>query len=320
MYKVGVLTLDGFALMSYASLVEPFRAANLLSNRLLYEVNILTERKEGAMSSSGIKLEPKFVLGDFPALDLLFVVAGGDPFQYENKTLYAWLNKFDRHGIMIGGISGGPIILAKAGLMNNYRMTVHWEHASGLKEGFPELRVEKSLFVVDRRRISCAGGTAPIDMVLALITANQGMTFAQLVSDWFMHNEMRPPGGSQRSAITNRFGTTNRSALDAIELMEKNLSDPLTLNDLSEASSISSRQLNRIFKKSFRNGTMNYYRKLRLDKARNFLRNSEMSIVEISVATGFSSASHFSTSFKQEYDEAPTNYRKNSRVYFENNG
>ena len=310
MYRVGVLLIDGFALMSYASLIEPLRAANFLGSENLYEIVHLSEKKQGAIASSGLKVSADFSLGDFPNLDLLMVVAGGDPFKYENTLVFNWINKFARFGVVIGGVSGGPIILAKSGLMKDYRMTVHWEHAPSLLEDPGDLLLEKSLFVFDRDRITCAGGTAPIDMVLALISSRQGASFAQLVSDWFLHTEIRPSGGPQRSNLINRIGTTNKNVLIAVELMENHIADPLSLQQLSNLTGVSRRQLNRVFHKIFNRGTMEYYREIRLDTAKNLLRNSVMSIAEISEVTGFCTASHFSSTFFTHFSLAPSSYRR----------
>ena len=314
MYKIGVLPLNGFALMSYASLVEPFRAANFLSEKKYYKVINFSESKEGTVSSSGFKILGDHYIGDTPELDIFFVIAGGDPFKYNNKNLYHWINKLAQNGVTIGGVSGGPIILVKAGLMKEHRMTVHWEHSPSLLEIANDIILEKSLYVIDRNRITCAGGTAPIDMVLAIVKKQQGTMFAQLVSDWFLHNEIRPSGGPQRSNLVNRVGTTNKFALSAIELMENHLADPLTLNQLAELNTVSKRQLNRIFKKYFDKGTMEYYRELRLDKAKNLLRNSSLSIAEIAHMTGFYSSSHFSSLFMNCFDIQPTQYRNSGQI------
>ena len=153
-------------------------------------------------------------------------------------------------------------------------------------------------------------------MVLAIVKKQQGIKFAQLVSDWFLHNEIRPSGGPQRSNLVNRVGTNNKFALSAIELMENHLADPLTLNQLAELNTISKRQLNRIFKKYFDKGTMEYYRELRLDKAKNLLRNSSLSIAEIAHMTGFYSSSHFSSLFMNYFDIPPTQYRNSSQMTY----
>jgi transcriptional regulator GlxA family with amidase domain len=153
-------------------------------------------------------------------------------------------------------------------------------------------------------------------MALALISRRQGTFFAQLVSDWFLHTEIRPSGGPQRSNLINRVGTTNNKALIAIELMETHIADPLSLENLGNLTGVSRRQLNRVFQKAFNKGTMEYYREIRLEKAKNLLRNSRMSVAEISEVTGFCTASHFSSSFLNLFAVPPSDYRKGSQFAF----
>ncbi len=308
-YKIGILTLDGFPLMSYASVVEPLRAANLLSQKTLYEVVDITPTENGVRSSSGILITGKSTLAENTKFDIVFVIAGGDPFLVDNKKLFGWLNRLTILGTIIGGISGGPVILAKAGIMGDRRMTVHWEHAEGLLELGHKVILERSLYVFDRDRMTCAGGTAPLDMMLALISSQQGAVFAQFVSDWFVHAEIRPSGGAQRGSLANRIGTSNASVLSTVELMENHIADPLTLLDLARLVGISERQLNRIFKKNLGRSTMVYYRSIRLGKAKNLLRNSNLKISEIAEATGFSNQSHLTGLFSDFYGYVPSHYR-----------
>ena len=214
-----------------------------------------------------------------------------------------------KFGTIIGGISGGPVILTKAGIMGDRRMTVHWEHAEGLLELGHNVILERSLYVFDRDRMTCAGGIAPLDMVLALISSQQGTVFAQFVSDWFVHAEMRPSGGAQRGGLANRIGTSNSSVLSTVELMENHIADPLTLLQLAQSVGLCERQLNRAFKKHLGRSTMAYYRSIRLGKAKNLLRNSNLKISEISEATGFSNQSHLASLFLNSYGFAPSQYR-----------
>ena len=308
-YKIGILTLDGFPLMSYASVVEPLRAANLLSQKTLYEVVDITPTKDGVRSSSGVLIYGKSTLAENIKFDILFLIAGGDPFLIDNKKLFSWLNRLTKFGTIIGGISGGPVILTKAGIMGDRRMTVHWEHAEGLLELDHKVILERSLYVFDRDRMTCAGGTAPLDMILALISSHQGAVFAQFVSDWFVHTEIRPSGGAQRGGLANRIGTNNKLVLSAVELMENHIADPLTLLHLARLVGISERQLNRIFKKNLGRSTMAYYRSIRLEKAKNLLRNSHLKISEIAEATGFSNQSHLTGLFSEFYGCVPSNFR-----------
>lgn len=309
-YRIGVLLINGFALMSYASIVEPLRAANLLSGRTLYEVRNIAVSNGGARSSGGVLVPEQGRITDPPAFDLLLVVAGGDPSTFRNPHVFSWLRRAARAGVVLGGVSGGPLILAQAGLMTNRRMTVHWEHAPALAEISSALMIERSLYVIDRDRITCAGGTAPMDLIHALIADHHGLSLARKVSDWFMHTDIRPSGGPQRAGLIERWGTTNVTVLDAITTMERRIANPLGLNELARYSGVSARQLNRLFRAKLKHTTMGFYRNLRLNKASNLICNSSLPITEIALATGFASSAHFATAHTSHYGLSPSARRK----------
>lgn len=307
--RIGVLPIAGFALLSYASTVELLRAANILSRRTLYDVVNIGTTMDPVQSSGAAQVVPQAKVGDELDLDYLFVVAGGDPAAFSDARVMAWLVRMARRGIPLGGVSGGPVILAKAGLMGGRRMTVHWEHVGTLTEMSPHLLIERTLYVIDRDRVTCAGGTAPLDLMHALITQHHGAPFARLASDWFLHTEVRPSGGPQRAGLVNRVGVNNAAILDAVETMEANVARPLTLTRLSETAGLSPRQLNRLFTEKLGRPTMRYYRELRLDKAQSLLRDSPMSLTEIALATGFASSSHFSRAYALQFGQPPSAYR-----------
>ncbi len=308
-FRVGFLLVDGFALMSYSAAVEPLRAANLLAGRKFYDIRHIPAKGARAVSSSGAVIEATARLGKHIDFDLVLVVAGGDPAAFRDANVFHWLRQLSRRGVHLGGVSGGPVILASAGLMNGRRMTVHWEHAAALAEISPALIVERSLYVMDRDRITCAGGIAPLDMVHALLTEHHGSGFARQVSDWFMHTEIRPSGGPQRAGLVERYGTTSAAVILAIEAMENHVADPLDLGQLSGFAGLGRRQLNRLFRDKLGRSTMVFYRDLRLEKARNLLTQSPLSITEIALATGFASSAHFSKSFRGRYGVAPSSLR-----------
>src|SRR6056297_2584314 len=278
MRRIGVLPVAGFAMMSYASLVEPMRAANLLAGRTLYDMVNFGTSAAPVPSSGAAVVMPQAVVGDALKLDYLFVVAGGDPTGYADRAVMNWLARLGREGVPLGGVSGGPIILARAGLMAGRRMTVHWEHAAALAEISPHLAIERTLYVIDRDRVTCAGGTAPIDLMHALITRHHGAPFARLVSDWFMHTEVRPSAGPQRAGLVERVGCNVPAVLDAVEMMETHVADPVKLGDLANAAGVSPRQLNRLFHDRLGRSTLGYYRDLRLETARALLRTAPLSL------------------------------------------
>ena len=246
-FRVGFLLIDGFALMSYASVSEPFRAANLLAGKQLYSLRNIPADGIRSVSSGGASIDGTARLDSSSDYDLVFVAAGGAPANYYNDAVFGWLRRMARRGVVLGGISGGPVVLARAGLMTNRRMTVHWEHAEVLNALDLELALERTLYVFDRDRITCAGGIAPMDMMHELIARHHGYEFAQMVSDWFLHTDVRPSSGPQRSGLISRFGTTDAATLAALEAMENNISEPLSLGQLASLTGRSTRQLNRLF-------------------------------------------------------------------------
>ena len=308
MISIGFLLIDGFALMSYSSVIEPLRAANLLSEKKLYKIANFSPNGNAKSSSDAI-IDTQIIGSEKDKLDIVIVCAGGDPFLFDNIKVFDWLRKKSREGITIGGVSGGPVILAKAGLMDGKRMTLHWEHTDTFHEIWPTILLEKSLFVIDRKRITCAGGIAPLDLMYTLITNHYGEGFARKVSDWFMHTEVRPSGGPQRSGIVERYNVNNSKIVSAIEIMENNLSNTLSLKEISKIVNISPRQLNRLFKKNLKKTTMDIYRKLRLELAQKLLAQSHLSITEIAFSCGFSSSSQFSQSFKEKFGVMPSKYK-----------
>ena len=189
-------------------------------------------------------------------------------------------------------------------------MTVHWEHAAALAESRTGLLIERSLYVIDRDRFTCAGGIAPLDMMHALLTERHEPAFARQVSDWFMHTDVRSASGPQRAGLVERYGTNNPPIIRAIEAMENHIADPLELTQLAKLSEISPRQLNRLFRSKMEQGTMNFYCKLRLEKARKLLKQSTLTITEIALANGFSSSAHFAHSFRRTFGSTPSSLRQ----------
>ncbi|WP_425046249.1 GlxA family transcriptional regulator [Primorskyibacter sp. S87] len=308
-FRIGIVPVPGFALLSYSCTVEPFRAANLLGRGDLYKVSHFSHA--GTVQSSGAaEISKDMQIGEEPDLDLLLVIAGGDPMSLRDPALFRWLGRMARRGVTLGGVSGGPAILARAGLMQDRRMTVHWEHAPALTEVDPNLMIERRLYVIDRDRVTCGGGTAPLDLAHALITKHHGALFARLVSDWFLHTDVRPAADPQRGGLVERVGTTAPPVLNAVAAMEDHIADPLSLDELADLAGVTPRQLNRVFREKTGESTMRYYRQLRLETGHNLLRNSSLSLTNIAFATGFASSSNFTRAFADLYGAPPSRFRR----------
>lgn len=304
-YRVGILPIEGFALMSYACVSEPLRAANLLSQKPLYKT-LHFGTTEVPQSSGTATVRRGHAIGEVVDLDLLLVVAGGDPFAFKDAPTFAWLRKMARRGVQIGGVSGGSVILANAGLMSGRRMTVHWEHAPALAERFPDIVIERRLYVIDRDRVTCGGGIAPLDLMHALIAGHHGNVFARLVSDWFLHTDIRAAAAPQKSGITERVGSHSPRVAEAVMAMESHIADPLSLSQLALIAGVTPRHLNRLFVTTSGQSAIEYYRDLRLGIGQRLIRDSVMDIGEIAAATGFSNAAHFSNAYLKHFGLRPS--------------
>ncbi len=308
-FRVGVFPVPGFALMSYSCTVEPLRAANLLSRRRLYDVVHFGDAAH-IQSSGAASVDGQYRVGDPVDLDLLLVVAGGDPFAFQDKSVFRWLRKRAREGVRIGGVSGGAVVLVNAGLMAGRRLAVHWEHAAPLAERFPDILIERKLFVMDRDRVTCGGGAAPLDLMHALIADHYGSVFARLVSDWFLHTDIRGASAPQRGGVAERLGAHSPHIHEAVAAMESHVGDPLSLNQLALITQISARHLNRLFDQAFGQSVMEFYRDIRLETARRLIRSTSMSLGEISEATGFANPGHFSNTYQMRFGLRPKSDRK----------
>jgi len=308
--SVGFLLVPGFALMSYASTVEPLRAANRLAGKPLYHWWHAAPGNEPATASSGVAVIPDFELGaKAENLDLMLVCAGGNPATFSDRRTFGWLRKLARQGVVIGGVSAGPFIVAKAGLLAGRRCTVHWEHVPAFQEAFPDVVLTRSLFELDGNRITCSGGVAGLDMMVALITRDHGYELGAAVSDWFLHTQIREGEGPQRMDLRFRLGIADAKLLTVLKAMEANLETPLPRLQLAEWVGVSIRQLERSFRKQLGRGVHQHYLALRLTRARQLLQETSLSVLEIAIATGFGSASQFSRAFRQASGFSPRRYR-----------
>jgi transcriptional regulator GlxA family with amidase domain len=310
---IGILLVPGFALMSYASAVEPLRAANRLAGRELYKWRHISIDGRPAEASNGATIVCDHGIGEAVELDALFVCAGGNPALFVHEPTLKWLRGLARKGVRMGGVSGGSYVLARAGLLRGYRFTIHWEHIPALAEEFPHLPAASTLFEIDRDRLTCAGGIAALDMMHALIEADHGGELAAAVSDWFLHSQVRLGSGPQRMTLRERFGVTHPGLLRALERMEAHIEAPASRRDLAAAAGLSARQLERLFQGHLGSTIGEHYLKVRLDRARALLRQTTMPVLEIAVACGFVSASHFSRSYRSRFGSSPRAERQGRR-------
>lgn len=308
--KFGFLLVDDFALLSTAAALEPLRAANMFAPSLAYDVTLLSTTGQTAQSSIGARFETAFYRDVSPDFDILFVVAGGDPARINDPNLFAWLRQVDRNGVALGGISGGALLLAKADLLAGRRFTAHWHHYDDFNAMEGTWLLERRLFVIDRDRYTCAGGSAPLDMMHAIIARDHGMRFAQRISDWFIQTDVRGADAPQQSSIAARYGVLPDSVLATLEMMESHIADPLSQQQLADLAGLSPRQLQRQFGDAIGRPMMEEYRRIRLETARDLIQTSRMPLTEVAQITGFATQAHFADAYRRLYGEAPSALRR----------
>ncbi|MFB2550222.1 GlxA family transcriptional regulator [Ensifer soli] len=313
----GFILVPGFALMSYASAVEPLRAANLLAGRDLYRVEAFSLDGAPAAASGGVLVPASGLPSKAGDLHTVFVCAGGSPSDWNVAPVLACLRQLAREGIRIGGISGGPYLMAAAGLLEGRDFTIHWEHAPALIEAFPGLEPRQARYVLAPGRITCGGGVAPLDLMHALISERMGPDFAMKVSDWFLHSHVESSGAPQRASLTERYGVRHPALLAVLDKMAATVEAPLPRSVMAAFAGISTRHLDRLFSVNLASSYQKEYRTLRLDHARRLLRQSPLSISEIAFATGFSSAGQFSRAYREAFSLTPREDRRYTRPSLE---
>ncbi len=299
------LLLPNFSMMAFTSCVEPLRAANRLAGSKIYDWHTFSRDGAPVEASNGVVVSPEGALENIGNAHAVMVCTGVGGESFNDPRVIRRLRELSRTGVLLGGICTGAIPLARAGLLNGYRCTIHWENVEGFVEEFPDLDTTATLFEVDRDRLTCSGGTAPLDMMINTIAKDHGDDLAIRVAELLLHNSVRHPHDMQRMPIQYRTGITHPKLLAVIAHMEAYVESPVSVPDLADSVGLSSRQLERLFKERLGKTPTRYYLDLRLQRARLLLIQTSMSVLQIAVATGFTSASHFAHCYGEHFGKSP---------------
>ena len=305
----GFLLTSDFTLLAFSSAVEALRMANLTTGQELYRWSVLTPDDAPVSSSAALEISPNYPFAKAKYLDTLFVCAGGNVAQNWNPALSSALKRLSGFRVSLGGLCTGAYLLAKSGVLDDHRCTIHWENIVSLREEFPRLKVTDELFEIDRRRYTCAGGTAPLDLMLYLIRQDYNRDVASAITEQFTLERVREPGDPQYISVRSQAPGAPDYLNEAVLLMRSNISEPLFVEEVAAYLSVSTRQLERAFRQYFRYTPSQYYLRLRLNAARNLLRQSGATVRNIALETGFKSLQHFSKCYHEHFKLRPTQER-----------
>ena len=283
--------------------------ANFTSERELYRWSVLTLDGTPVASSAGLGIQPNYPFEQARKLDMLFVCSGVHVKDSWNLPLGNALRRLSGSNLPLGALCTGTYLLAKSGVLDDHRCTIHWENIGSLREEYPRLKVTDELFEIDRRRYTCAGGTAPLDLMLYLVRRDYDRGVASAISEQFTIERIRELGEPQYISVRSQAPGAPDYLNEAVLLMRSNISEPLFVEEIAEYLSVSTRQLERAFRHYFQYSPSQYYLRLRLNAARNLLRQSGTTVRGIAIETGFKSLQHFSKCYHEYFKLRPTQER-----------
>lgn len=306
----GFLLLDSYSMIAFANAVEVLRMANLLSGQRLYTWTVATVDGEAAAASNGLAVASPHKLNDLDPCDVVFVCGGVAVQKAISGTVLHDLRRRAARGQVIGGLCTGAHALAKAGVMDGYRCAVHWENLATLREDCPKVRFALEVFVIDRDRVTASGGIAPLHLMLHLVRAHHGNKLAMAISEQFIVDRVRDQTDQQRLPQPEFVGPGYEHLVEAMALMAANIEEPLPLSEISDMVGVSLRQLERLFHRYHNVTPAQHYLALRLRRAREMLAHTSAPIMQITIACGFQTASHFCKAYRAQFGHPPSDHRR----------
>lgn len=306
-YRVGFLLIDNFTLVALATAIEPLRMANQLMGWELYSWQVLSADGRTARASDGMTVVPDAGIDESEAFnfDLVIVVGGINITQSFSNREIQWLRGQARERVTLGALCTGAYVLASAGLLDGYACSAHWEGVAALREHFSRVQCNNHLYTLDRDRLTCTGGNVPMHMMLTLLARRHGQSLANAILDMFVCDRQRENSEEQPAPLRKQLAAAQPKLAEVAQLMEANIEEPVEMRELAELAGMSRRQIERLFLKHLGCTPSRYYLKLRLDRARQLLKQTSCSIVDIASMCGFVSAAHFSRCYRKYMGTAP---------------
>lgn len=317
-FRILMLLAPRFNMAATVWFLDPFRAANYLEGRPLFRWSLVSAEGGELAASNGMTVATGALAEAATHPGMVVVSASWTPEVYGGPQVRTALRRWARLEVPLGGLDTGAFLIAEAGLLEGRRATVHYEHIDAFSELYPQVEVSEELYVIDRDRLTCCGGSASADMALQVLRAMQDEAVANAAARYVFHERLRGPGERQNPSGPEPLGSTAPAKLRAaITLMETRLEEAATVAEIAGGVGLSQRQLERLFTTYVGLTPVQYYRDIRLDRARGLVTQTEMPLYRVAVACGFASPEHFSRAYRDRFGLPPRRDRVEGRVPFE---
>lgn len=302
-----MLVLPQASILEVASTLDPLRSANRHLGSEVYRWRVVSPDGRAVPLTCGIELPSAGPLAAAEGADALIVIAGFQQWQGATPALIRALSRMAPRFQAIGGIDAGSWVLARAGLLNGYKATVHWEDLEDLAAAHPQVDVQPSRFVIDRGRFTAGGAAPAADLMLHLIRARHGPALALQVAASFITTAR--DGHEPQISPRKTDPRLDPRVATAIARMEARLDAPETAAETAQAVGLSPRRLEQIFTENLGLTPAAYALSLRLQAARRMLKDTRHPLAEVALRCGFSSASALSRACRAKFGQPPSRLR-----------
>ena len=312
MRKLAFLLLPEFSHLGLAAAIEPLFIANWLSQERVFDWTILSADGKPVRASNGMTISVEGDLAAAPAAKTVFVIASFEPLHAaRERSVRRWLKRLARFGVELCGIENGSVVLAEAGLLNGHPVAVHWDNLLGFQEHYGQTRAISQLYCRSGARLTCAGASAILDMMVAWMGWHGQEELAAEVAEHLLLGRLRAPDMEQRAA-DGAPSTVDAAVAEAQALMREHIDEPLSCREIARRVGLSLRQMERRFRDVLQCSVLERYRLIRMTKAHQLLQQTELSVTEVAFACGFSSPEYFCRLYRAMFACSPSKDRRQS--------
>ncbi|HEV3106392.1 MAG TPA: GlxA family transcriptional regulator [Trinickia sp.] len=315
--RFGIVLLPNFTLTAFSGFVDMLRLSaddSDYSKPVRCAWSVVGKTLAPVRASCGIQITPWETFDEAEPFDYVVVVGGllhSGP-QADDETL-EFMRQAARGNATLVGICTGVFALMRAGVLDGHRVCVSWFHYWDFIERFPAVNadalVADRLFVIDRRRITCSGGRASIDVAAAILLRHLDHATVQKALRILLVGEMQK-GNAPQPHPPGLEPATHPKVKRAILLMEQHVGRALPLEELACKLDLSPRQLERLFKAQTGKSPQTFAKHVRLRTARWLLTSSDRTVADIASSCGFSDASHLGREFRKQFGMPPVTFRE----------